>query len=139
MYIFANTLLYLNNTYVRTVCANTAYSNLPTVIIDASPGLSVEQGTSVVLVCRVVGVLSSDLPTFSWTCPGSNCPSGTVRKRGSVLLVDVIDSDTHAWRYTCTVSVGGKNVSQHAELMVNSKSNDVMDLAELCYNGISLD
>lgn len=84
-------------------------------------------------------MLSSDSPTFSWACPGSNCPPGTVREQDNVLLVDVIDSATHAVRYTCTVSVGGKNVSQHAELMVNSKSNDVVGLAELCYNVISLD
>ena len=120
------------------VFTNTAYSTLSTVIIDASPGLSVEQGTSVVLVCRVVGVLSSDSPTFSWTCPGSNCPSDTVRERDSVLLVDVIDSATHAGTYTCTVSVGGKNESQRAELMVDSKSNNVVGLAELCYDAISL-
>ena len=91
-----------------------------------------------VLVCQVVGVLSSDSPTFSWTCPGSNCPTGTVPERGGVLLVDVIDSARHAGTYTCTVSVGGKNVSQLAELMVNSKSNGVVGLAELCYNVISL-
>ena len=83
-------------------------------------------------------MLSSDLPTFSWTCPGSNCPSGTVREQDNVLLVDVIDSARHAGTYTCTVSVGGKNVSQHAELMVNSKSNGVVCLAELCYNVISV-
>ena len=76
-------------------------------------------------------MLSSVSPTFSWTCPGSNCPSGTVRERGSVLLVDVIDSATHAGTYTCTVSVGGDGTSASSRLVVNSKSHYVASLADL--------
>ena len=106
-------------------------SNLPTVVIDAFPGLSVEQGTSVVLVCRVVGVLSSDKISFSWTCPGSSCSTGTVRQQGSVLLVDVIDSVTHAGTYNCTVNVSRNFASQSVELVVNSKLHGVVSLQNL--------
>ena len=122
-----NSLSYLINVHTLPL------SNLPTVVIDAFPSLEVEQGTSVVLVCRVVGVLSSDTVSFSWTCPGSSCSTGTVRQRDSVLLVDVIDSATHAGTYNCTVNVTGSDTSQSVELMVNSKLYSVRSVfAEPC-------
>ena len=42
------------------------------VVIDAYPNnATVEQGTTLVLVCRVVGVQSTTVLSYQWTCPGA--------------------------------------------------------------------
>lgn len=113
-----NLLSYLN---LRAPSLSLSLATSSIVIIDAFPNTTVEQGTSVALVCRVVGILSSATPNFSWTCPGRNCSTGTVRVQGNMVLVDVIDRATHGGMYTCSVDVGGNVRNQSVVLVVNSK------------------
>ena len=70
-----------------------------TVKINAYPNTSeVEQGTTVVLVCRVVGVPYGSELTYNWTCAsGSTCdnpsePSqhGSRRQYNNTVVVDIV-------------------------------------------------
>ena len=81
-----------------------------TVVIDAYPNTAmVERGTTLVLVCRVVGVPSTTVLSYQWTCPGGSCDAGAVDpewaariQQGNILVVNVRnDNDNGA--YTCTV------------------------------------
>ena len=56
----------------------------------------VEQGTTLVLVCRVVGVPSITVLSYQWTCPGGSCDAGAVDpewaakvQQGNILVVNV--------------------------------------------------
>ena len=56
----------------------------------------VEQGTTLVLVCRVVGLLSTTVLSYQWTCPGGSCDAGAVDpewaakvQQGNILVVNV--------------------------------------------------
>ena len=79
-------------------------------VIDAYPNTAmVEQGTTVVLVCRVVGVPSTTVLSYQWTCPGGSCDAGAVDpewaakvQQGKILVVNV-RNDNDAGDYTCTV------------------------------------
>ena len=83
-----------------------------TVKIDTYPNTTeVEQGTTVVLVCRVVGVPYGSELTYSWTCAsGSTCdnpsePSqyGSRRQYNNTVVVDIVN----VWDngdYQCNVS-----------------------------------
>ena len=69
----------------------------------------VEQGTTVVLVCRVVGVPSTTVLSYQWTCPGSSGDAGAVDpewaakvQQGNILVVNVCNGND-AGDYTCTV------------------------------------
>ncbi len=81
-----------------------------TVIIDAYPNTAmVEQGTTLVLVCRVVGVPSTTVPSYQWTCPGGSCDAGAVDpewaakvQQGNILVVNVRNGNDTG-DYTCTV------------------------------------
>ena len=83
---------------------------LYTVVIDAYPNTAeVEQGTTLVLVCRVVGVPSTTVPIYQWTCPGGSCDAGAVDpewaakvQQGNILVVNVRNVND-AGDYTCTV------------------------------------
>ena len=81
-----------------------------TVVIDAYPNTTtVEQGITLVLVCRVVGVPSTTMLSYQWTCPGGSCDAGAVDsewaakvQQGNILVVNVRNgNDTGG--YTCTV------------------------------------
>ena len=79
-------------------------------VIDAYPNTAmVEQGTTVVLVCRVVGVPSTTVLSYQWTCPGGSCDAGAVDpewaakvQQGKILVVNV-RNDNDNGDYTCTV------------------------------------
>ena len=81
-----------------------------TVVIDAYPNTAeVEQGTTLVLVCRVVGVPSTTALSYQWTCPGGSCDAGAVDpewaakvQQGNILVVNVRNGND-AGNYTCTV------------------------------------
>ena len=87
---------------------------LGVVLIDAYPGTSdVRQGTTVVLVCRVVGAPSSAVLRYEWTCAGQEdngrCDSRTPPEVSkmyqivNVLVVNVVRSSIDDGEYTCTV------------------------------------
>ena len=83
---------------------------LYTVVIDAYPNTSmVEQGTTLVLVCRVVGVPPTTVLSYQWTCPGGSCDAGAVDpewaakvQQGNILVANVRNGND-AGEYTCTV------------------------------------
>ena len=85
-------------------------------LIDAYPSTSdVRQGTTVILVCRVVGAPSSTSAVlrYEWTCAGQEddgrCDSRTppevskMYQIGNVLVVNVVRSSLDDGEYTCTV------------------------------------
>ena len=80
------------------------------VVIDAYPNSTmVEQGTTLVLVCRVVGVPSTTVLSYQWTCPG-NCSAGAVDpewaariEQGNILVVNVRNANGDNGIYTCNV------------------------------------
>ena len=80
------------------------------VVIDAHPNTAtVEQGTTLVLVCRVVGVPSTTVLSYQWTCPGGSCDAGAVDPEwaakvqlGNILVVNVRNGNDTG-DYTCTV------------------------------------
>ena len=88
------------------------YTLTVTVNIDAYPNTTeVEQGITVVLVCRVVGVPYGSELTYSWTCAsGRTCdnPSklsqvGSRRQYNNTVVVDII-KEWENGDYKCSVS-----------------------------------
>ena len=81
------------------------------VVIDAYPNTTtVEQGTTLILVCRVVGVPSTTVLSYQWTCPGGYCDAGAVDpewaariQQGNILVVNVRRHDVDNGDYNCTV------------------------------------
>ena len=70
----------------------------------------VEQGSTLILVCRVVGVPSTTVLSYQWTCPGGYCDAGAVDpewaariQQGNILVVNVRTQDDDNGIYTCTV------------------------------------
>ena len=70
----------------------------------------VEQGTTLILVCRVVGVPSTTVLSYQWTCPGGYCDAGAVDpewaariQQGNILVVNVRRANGDNGVYTCTV------------------------------------
>ena len=87
------------------------------VVIDAYPNTAtVEQGTTLILVCRVVGVPSTTVLSYQWTCPGG-CNAGAVDpewaariQQGNILVVNVRRANVDNGAYTCTVMTNTKQV-----------------------------
>ena len=89
--------------------------SVPTVVIDAyspkpyvDPTQPVPLNTSVILVCRVVGVPSGGQLQYEWTCPGEECNIGDGRHPnrktlGDTVVVNVISFDD-AGSYVCSVT-----------------------------------
>ena len=70
----------------------------------------VEQGTTLILVCRVVGVPSTTVLSYQWTCPGGYCDAGAVDpewaariQQGNILVVNVRTQEDDNGIYNCTV------------------------------------
>ena len=80
------------------------------VVLDAYPNTAtVKQGFTLVLVCRVVGVPSTTVLSYQWTCPGGSCDAGAVDpewtakvQQGNILVVNVCRHD-NGGSYNCTV------------------------------------
>ena len=89
-----------------------------TVVIDAYPNTTmVEQGTTLILVCRVVGVPSTSVLSYQWTCPGGYCDAGAVDpewaariQQGNILVVNVRRANGDNGAYTCTVMANTQQV-----------------------------
>ena len=89
-----------------------------TVVIDAySSTASVEQGITLILVCRVVGVPSTTVLNYQWTCPGGYCDAGAVDpewaariQQGNILMVNVRRANSDNGDYTCTVMANTQQV-----------------------------
>ena len=89
-----------------------------TVVIDAYPITTmVEQGSTLILVCRVVGVPSTTVLSYQWTCPGGYCDAGAVDpewaariQQGNILVVNVRNGSDNG-TYTCNI-VGGDSTQQ---------------------------
>ena len=100
------------------------------VVIDAYPNTTmVEQGTTLVLVCRVVGVPSTTVPSYQWTCPGGSCYAGAVDpewaakiQQGNILVVNVRRQDADGGNYTCAVRDGSQIGSDSHLVTVTSES-----------------
>ena len=101
------------------------------VVIDAYPNTTtVEQGTTLVLVCRVVGVPSTTVLSYQWTCPGGSCDAGAVDpewaakvQQGNILVVNVRNSRDNG-DYTCIV--------RNSTKAVENASYSVTVESELC-------
>ena len=82
-----------------------------TVVIDAYPNTAtVEEGTTLILVCRVVGVPSTTVLSYQWTCPGGYCDAGAVDpewaariQQDNILVVNVRTRVNDTGDYNCTV------------------------------------
>ena len=102
-----------------------------TAVIDAYPNTTtVEQGTTLVLACRVVGVPSTTVLSYQWTCPGGSCDAGAVDpewaakvQQGNTLVVNVRNG-SDSGTYTCIV----RNSTQAVE----RASYSVTVKSELC-------
>ena len=115
-------------------CSGRALHPRLSVVIDAYPNTAmVDQGTTLVLVCRVVGVPSTTVLSYQWTCPGSSCDAGAVDtewaariQQGNILVVNVRnDNDNGA--YTCTVVAVGEGTQP-----VGTGSYSLTVTCELC-------
>ena len=81
------------------------------VVIDAYPNTAtVEQGSTLILVCRVVGVPSTTVLSYQWTCPGGYCDAGGVDpewaarvQQGNILVVNVRRHNVDSGTYSCSV------------------------------------
>ena len=100
-------------------------------VIDAYPNNAmVEQGNTLVLVCRVVGVPSATVLSYQWTCPGGSCDAGAVDpewaakvQQGNILVVNVRNGND-AGDYTCTV--------MNSSTQLASGTHSVTVTGELC-------
>ena len=99
-------------------------TELPAVVIDSYPPVTtVEQGESIVLVCRVVGVLPSVRLSYSWTCKGAPC-EGTEVASGNRLRIGVINRDRHRGAFRCSITGSGVSLEEIFTLrIVNSELN----------------
>ena len=103
------------------------------VVLDACPNTAtVKQGTTLVLVCRVVGVPSTTVLSYQWTCPGGSCDAGAVDpewaakvQQGNILVVNVRRHDDGGG-YNCTVfnssqEVGADTISIYHHCLCESR------------------
>ena len=89
-----------------------------TVVIDRYPNTAtVEQGTTLILVCRVVGVPSTTVLSYQWTCPGGYCDAGAVDpewaariQQDNILVVNVRRANADNGAYTCSVMANAQQV-----------------------------
>ena len=87
-------------------------------VIDAYPNTAtVEQGSTLILVCRVVGVPSTTVLSYQWTCPGGYCDAGGVDpewaariQQGNILVVNLRRHDVDSGTYTCSVQKSTQQV-----------------------------
>ena len=99
-----------------------SYFALPAVVIDSYPPVTtVEQGESIVLVCRKVGVLRSVTLSYSWTCRDGRTCEGTEVVSGNRLRIGAITNSLHGGTFTCTVTGSGVPVSGTLDLTVTGE------------------
>ena len=99
--MFTILCMYVHCNFFNCFCSSFALS---AVIIDSYPPVTnVEQGESIVLVCRVVGVLPSMTLSYSWTCNGGTC-EGTEVVSGNRLRIGAISTSLHGGTFRCSVT-----------------------------------
>ena len=94
------------------------YPTPSAVVIDAYPNTTVaEQGTTLIVVCRVVGLPSTTVLSYQWTCPGDYCDAGAVDpewaariQQDNILVLNVRRADDDNGAYTCTVMANTQQV-----------------------------
>ena len=109
--MLAGVLFYLH------LCSSGVSLTPSAVVIDAYPHTTtVEQGSTQILVCRVVGVPSTTVLSYQWTCPGNYCDAGAVDpewaariQQGNILVVNVRNV-SDSGNYTCTVMTNAQQV-----------------------------
>ena len=100
-------------------CSSFAFS---AVVIDSYPPVTtVEQGESIVLVCRVVGVLPSVTLSYSWTCRNGRTCEGTEVVSGNRLRIGASSNSLHGGTFTCTVTGSGVSTSGTFTLTVTGE------------------
>ena len=69
------------------------------------------------LVCRAVGVPSTTVLSYQWTCPGGYCDAGGVDpewaariQQGNILVVNVHRHDVDSGTYSCSVQKSTQQV-----------------------------
>ena len=111
------------------------HASTAAVVIDAYPNTTpVEQGTTLILVCRVVGVPSTTVLSYQWTCPGGYCDAGGVDpewaariQQGNILVVNVRNTANDNGAYTCVVRNSSGEVGRASyTLTVASESGVVL-------------
>ena len=113
---FCISFIQLYGSYTSFTCVRLTPS---AVVIDAYPNTTmVLQGTTLVLVCRVVGVPSTTVLRYNWTCPGG-CDAGAVDpewaarvEQGNILVVNVRTQEDDNGAYNCTVAGGDLDNTQ---------------------------
>ena len=85
--------------------------------MDAYSNTAVQQGDAVILVCRVVGVPSTTVLSYEWTCPGGYCDAGGVEpewaariQQDNILVVNLRRRSVDNGVYTCTVQGNSQQV-----------------------------
>ena len=70
-----------------------------------------ELGATLVLVCRVVGLPSTTVLSYQWTCPGGSCDAGAVDpewaakvQQDNILVVNVRRHDDGG-SYNCIIKM----------------------------------
>ena len=99
------------------------------VVLDAYPNTAtVKQGTTVVLVCRVVGVPPTSVVSYQWTCPEGSCDAGAVDpewavkvQQGNILVVNVRNDNDNGC-YTCTILEGSTILEGGSQQQVGKAS-----------------
>ena len=94
------------------------------VVLDAYPNTAtMKQGSTLVLVCRVVGVPSTTMLSYQWSCPGGSCDAGAVDpewaakvQQGNILVVNVRRHDDGG-SYNCTVWDSSQQVGADSYLL----------------------
>ena len=103
-------------------CSCSSFALFVVVIDSYPPVTTVEQGESIVLVCRVVGLLPSVALGHSWTCENEHCV-GTEVVSGTRLRIGVLNSGNHEGTFTCSVTGSGVSVSGALDLTVNGETS----------------
>ena len=103
----------------------------------------VKQGTTLVLVCRVVGVPSTTVLSYQWTCPGGSCDAGAVdpewaaKVQQDILVVNVRRHDDGG-SYNCTVWDSSQQVGADSYLLtVAGEYVDIPPDQHACHIDIS--
>ena len=126
--------MYVPFNFFNCFCSSFALS---AVVIDSYPPVTtVEQGESIVLVCRVVGVLPSVTLSYSWTCRNGRICEGTEEVSGNRVRIGAISSSLHGGTFTCSVTGSGVPVSGTFTLTVTGEekySVYLQDMSNACY------
>ena len=100
----------------------------PIVVIDGytvgstvNSSATLQLGTTLILVCRLSGIPHGQQTSFTWTCPNTPCQqtgNAGEKIRNKIIAIN-ITSVSDEGPYTCTVTAGGIEASQHFTLNVN--------------------